>query len=89
MKRAVALALVTIGVALVACRKGPPFSTMNVTSGTYDVEPGACLCRTSQDEFISCCRSAMEMTCRCDRSAGCQMVPTGRTCGKTPPVEKR
>ena len=75
---------VAFGISVLACAKTPPTSpTTTVTSGTYDIEAGPCMCRLPQDEFLTCCRSAMELTCRCTGGGnwGCQMVPTGRTCG--------
>ena len=80
-----ALMLAAIVVAILACSRSPT-STTTVTSGTYDIETGACMCRLPQDEFLSCCRSGMELTCRCNPSSSCFVVPTGRTCGKTPPT---
>ncbi|MBX3261764.1 MAG: hypothetical protein KIS78_06570 [Labilithrix sp.] len=84
-----ALLLSGIAVALCACARSPATSTTTVTSGTYDVDPGACICRLAQDEYLSCCRSAMELTCRCTPNGACAMVPSGRTCGKTPPTPIR
>ena len=82
------LVLSAAALALSACARSPA-STTTVTSGTYDVDPGACICRLAQDEYLSRCRSAMELTCRCSPNGACAMVPSGRTCGKTPPVPIR
>ena len=84
--RGVAVLLAGAALVLAACTRAPSTSTTNVTSGTYDVEPGACMCRLPQDEFMSCCRSGMELTCRCNPNSACFMVPSGRTCGKIPPA---
>ena len=77
--------LAALVVGILACSRSPT-STTTVTSGTYDIETGACMCRLPQDEFLSCCRSGMELTCRCNPNSSCFVVPTGRTCGKTPPT---
>jgi hypothetical protein len=81
--RALVLAILATGI--FACTRSAGRTT-TVTSGTYDVETGACMCRLPQDEFLSCCRSGMELTCRCNPNSSCFVVPTGRTCGKTPPA---
>lgn len=81
-----ALILAALVTGIFACTRGPTTSTTTVTSGTYDVEAGACMCRLPQDEFLSCCRSGMELTCRCNPGSSCFVVPTGRTCGKIPPA---
>ena len=81
-----ALAVAGVAMTVFACTRSPT-STTTVTSGTYDVETGPCMCRLPQDEFLSCCRSAMELTCRCNPNSSCFMVPTGRTCGQTPPAK--
>lgn len=80
------IVLASTAAAVVACARSPGTSTTTVTSGTYDVEAGACMCRLPQDEYLSCCRSGMELTCRCNPNSSCFVVPTGRTCGKTPPT---
>lgn len=74
--RVVACVTATAAVFACATRRG---STTDVTSGTYDVDVGACMCRLPQDELMTCCRSSIELTCRCDKS-WCHMVPSGRTC---------
>ena len=79
------LVIATLAAGVFACTRSFGTST-TVTSGTYDVDTGACMCRLPQDEFLSCCRSGMELTCRCNPSSSCFVVPTGRTCGKTPPT---
>ena len=81
------LALAGVTLAIFACTRSPGTSTTSVTSGTYDVETGACMCRLPQDEFLTCCRSGMELTCRCNPNGACFMAPTGRTCGTTPPTK--
>jgi len=75
--------LVAIGAGIFACSRSP---TTTTTSATYDIETGACMCRLPQDEFLNCCRSGMELTCRCNPNSSCFVIPTGRTCGKTPPT---
>jgi hypothetical protein len=82
------IVLVFVGGVLLSCTRSSSTSTTTPSSGTYDVEMGACLCRLPQDELSSCCRTGMELTCRCGSNANpaCMMVPTGRTCGRIPPT---
>lgn len=72
---------VTLGA---ACAKAPDASTTTVTSAPADVDTGPCVCRLPQDEFLSCCRGGVELTCRCagaGSDSACHVVPSGRRCG--------
>ena len=80
------LVIATLAAGIFACTRSPGSSTTTVTSGTYDIDTGACMCRLPQDEYLSCCRAGMELTCRCNPNSSCFVVPTGRTCGRTPPT---
>lgn len=80
----VVVAMLAVAVLVVACARPKQPVTTTVTSGTYDVRSGACLCRLPQDELSTCCEGPIELTCKCTASAACSMIPTGRTCGRAP-----
>ena len=78
---AVTFTLVVAAGTAAACGGRQP-GTTTPTSGTYDVEAGPCSCRLPQDEYLTCCRAGLELTCRCGDRYACNTVPSGRTCSE-------